>query len=126
MMQLSGTILVADDEPMIRRILEAFFQKRGLKVLTAASGEEVLQRLTEKPIAVLLDINMPGLSGVETLKRVHALQPQLPVIMVTANEDEETIREALEAGAYDYVVKPFSLEYLETVLLTKILLGLES
>lgn len=125
-MKLSGTILVADDEPMICRILEAFFQKRGLKVITAGTGEEVLQKMAEKPLAVLLDINMPGMSGIETLKRLHAQAPQIPIIMVTANEEADVIREALDAGAYDYVVKPFSLEYIETVLLTKILLGLES
>ena len=124
-MRVPGTLLIVDDDPQILRLMMAFFTSRGLKVLLANSGEEAIKAATQKPTAVLLDVNMPGMDGLMTLKKLRGAYPDLPVVMVSGVGEDATVREALEAGADDYVVKPFSLEYLETVVLTKILLGMD-
>jgi CheY-like chemotaxis protein len=67
----------------------------------------------ERPDAVFLDINMPGMTGVEVLKRLHALDPSVPVIMVTANAEIKVAEECLTSGAIGYVPKPFNLIYME-------------
>lgn len=123
--QVPGTLLVVDDDDKVQRLLKRFFESRGLRVVIAGSGEEALLAIKQKPLAVLLDINMTGMDGLMTLKKIKAVQPGLPVIMASGIGEEPTVREALEAGAYDYVMKPFNMEYLETVVLTKILLGME-
>ena len=123
--KVRGTLLVVDDDPQIQRLLKGFFESHGLKVVLAGSGEEALKALGQKPLAVMLDVNMPGMDGLLALKKLKAEQPKLPVIMATGVGEEATVREALNAGAYDYVSKPFNLEYLETVVLTKVLLGIE-
>ncbi len=123
--RVPGTLLVVDDEPKIQKLLQSFFESRGMKVIACSSGEEALTALPRKPLAVLLDMNMPGMDGLMTLKKIKSQLPKLPVIMASAVGEEGTIREALESGAYDYVTKPFNLEYLETVVLTKVLLGME-
>jgi DNA-binding response OmpR family regulator len=116
---------VTDDDAQQRRLLQAFFERRGLRVLTAESGEAALRCLAQKPHAVILDMNMPGMDGLMTLRKIKAAQPNMPVIMATGVDDEAVVREALNAGAYDYVTKPFNLEYLETVVMTKVLLGMD-
>lgn len=121
-----GTLLLVDDEPGILRLLKDFFESRGMRVMVAGSGEEALKALPKKPAAVLLDMTMPGMDGLMTLKKILSQQPKVPIIMVSGMGDEATVQEALDAGAYDYVTKPFNLQYLETVVLTKILLGIES
>lgn len=123
---IPGTLLLVDDEPGILRLLKAFFESRGMRVTTAASGEEALKALPKRPAAVMLDMTMPGMDGLMTLKKIKSLQPKVPIIMVSGIGDEATVQEALDAGAYDYVTKPFNLEYLETIVLTKILLGIET
>ncbi|MDP3766749.1 MAG: response regulator [Dehalococcoidia bacterium] len=123
--RVPGTLLVVDDEPKIQKLLKACFESRGLRVVVAGSGEEALAALKHKPLAVLLDVNMGGMDGLMTLRKIRAQEPELPVIMASAVGEEATVKEALAAGAYDYVTKPFNLEYLETVVLTKILLGME-
>jgi putative nucleotidyltransferase with HDIG domain len=114
-------LLVADDEQKICRLLETFFSERGYEVLLAhdgASALEVIQR--ERPHLVFLDLRMPGLSGLEVLKEAHAVDATMKVIIITAIEDEETIQQARALGATDYVIKPFSLEYLKDEVLSKV------
>jgi DNA-binding response OmpR family regulator len=123
--RVPGTVLLVDDEPRILNLLGEFLESRGLKVAKANSGEEAVAAMARKPMAVLLDMTMPGMDGLMTLKRIKEIHPKLPVIMVSGIGDEATVQEALDAGAYDYVTKPFNLEYLETVVLTKVLLGME-
>ena len=122
---LHGTLLIVDDEAQVRRLLQTFFESRGLHVLLATSGEEALQTLAQKPDLVLLDINLSGMDGLVALKRFKAQQPTLPVIIASGVGEDTIVQEALQAGAYGYVYKPFNLEYLETVVLTKLLLGPE-
>ncbi len=102
-------VLVVDDEPAIRRALRPPLMELGFQVAEASRGEEALQALRAGGYdAVLLDINMPGLGGIETLRRIRALAPKLPVLMLTVRDREEDKVEALELGADDYVTKPFS------------------
>lgn len=123
---IGGTMLVVDDDAQIRQLLKQFFQSKGMRVVLAASGEEGLKALAHKPVVVLLDINMPGMDGVTTLQKIKEQQPKLPVVMISGGGEEKIARQTLELGAYDYVSKPFSLEYLETIVLTKVLLGIET
>ncbi len=102
-------ILVVDDEPAIRRALRPPLLELGFQFSEASRGEEALQLLHSSAFdVVLLDINMPGIGGIETLRRIRAFAPRLPVLMVTVREGEEEKVEALELGADDYITKPFS------------------
>jgi DNA-binding response OmpR family regulator len=107
-------ILVVDDEPEVRQLMEHFLADRGYEVRIAENGRQGLLALESfKPDVVLLDMHMPELDGLETLKRIAARWPALPVIMVTVNDDVATTSRLLELGAADYVPKPFNLDYLE-------------
>jgi len=109
----AGKVLVVDDEPEVRQVLEEFLVAKGYEVHAAESGPEALGALdTFKPDVALLDVSMPGMDGVETLRRMVALQPRLPVIMVTANAEIAVTSKLLALGAADYIPKPFDLEYL--------------
>jgi two-component system KDP operon response regulator KdpE len=109
MIQPSIRILVVDDEPAIRRALRPPLMELGFQVAEASRGEEALQALRAAQYdAVLLDINMPGIGGIETLRRIRTFAPRLPVLMLTVRDDEEDKVEALDMGADDYVTKPFS------------------
>jgi two-component system, OmpR family, KDP operon response regulator KdpE len=102
-------ILIVDDEAVIRRALRPPLVELGFQVHEASRGEEALQVLHSTPVdVVLLDINMPGMGGIETLRRIRSFAPRLPVLIVTVREGEEEKVEALELGADDYVTKPFS------------------
>jgi DNA-binding response OmpR family regulator len=107
-------ILVVDDEPQVRQLMEHFLTERGYEVRVAETGRVGLAVLdTFTPDVVLLDMHMPEMDGLETLQRLVARAPSLPVIMVTVNDDVETTARLLRLGAADYVPKPFNLEYLE-------------
>lgn len=102
-------ILVVDDEPAIRRALRAPLMELGFQIAEAARGEEALQALRSSTYdVVLLDVNMPGLGGIETLRRIRSFAPRLPVLILTVRDQEEDKVEALDLGADDYVTKPFS------------------
>jgi len=107
-------ILVVDDEPEVRQLMEHFLTERGYEVRIAENGRLALAALdTFMADVVLLDMHMPEMDGLETLKRLAARSPSLPVIMVTVNDDVETTTHLLQMGAADYVPKPFNLDYLE-------------
>lgn len=116
-------ILVVDDDPEICNLLEKFLTKKGYNPITATSGEEALEKVKkEKPIIVLLDVKMPGMDGLMTLKRIREIDEQIGVIMITGVGNASIGEEAMNTGAYDYIMKPFDLNYLEMCLLTKIFL----
>jgi two-component system C4-dicarboxylate transport response regulator DctD len=115
-------ILVVDDEKDVRDVLQRFFADKGYEVLTCASADEALALLGKTPVgAVLLDIQMPGMDGVAALQRIKEIQPDLPVVMVSGQTDEELAQEALQAGAFDYVTKPLDFGYLERTVYFKLL-----
>jgi two-component system, OmpR family, KDP operon response regulator KdpE len=102
-------ILVVDDESAIRRALRPPLVELGFQVAEASRGEEALQLLRATVFdAVLLDVNMPGIGGIETLRRIRAFASRLPILMLTVRDKEEEKVEALDMGADDYVTKPFS------------------
>jgi two-component system, OmpR family, KDP operon response regulator KdpE len=103
----AGRILVVDDEPQIRRIMRTALTSAGYEVEDAKTGEEALEKLRDfHPDLVLLDINMPGMGGVEACREIRALAPKIGILMVTVREAENDMVRALEAGADDYVTKP--------------------
>lgn len=108
MNQSAIRVLIVDDEPAIRRAIRPPLVELGFQIFEASRGEEALQMLHAAPVdVVLLDINMPGLGGIETLRRIRTFAPRLPVLMLTVRDGEEDKVEALELGADDYVTKPF-------------------
>lgn len=129
-----GKILVVDDEPESRFMLEKFFTRQGYSVSTAGNGEDALKIIAERlalketggpesPFVVLLDMRLPGMDGLITLDKIKQLDQKLNVIMISGVKNNELVREAMKRGAYDYIMKPFNLEYLEMVVMTKILLA---
>jgi CheY-like chemotaxis protein len=109
-----GKILVVEDEFEVRQLLGEFLSGRGYEVHVAASGIEALDAVeAERPDVVLLDVAMPGMDGVETLRRIVMNDPPIPVIMVTANADIGLTSKLLAMGAADYIPKPFDLDDLE-------------
>jgi two-component system KDP operon response regulator KdpE len=109
MSQPAIRILVVDDESAIRRALRPPLLELGFQVAEASRGEEALQLLRAAACdAVLLDVSMPGIGGIETLRRIRAFAPRLPILMLTVRDQEEEKVEALDLGADDYVTKPFS------------------
>ncbi len=114
-------LLVADDEQKICRLLQSFFVERGFEVVLAHDGRTALNCIKEqRPHLVFLDLHMPGLNGLEVLREARAVDETMKVIIITAVEDEEAINQAKCLGAADYVIKPFSLEYLKDEVLTKV------
>jgi CheY-like chemotaxis protein len=110
-------VLVVDDELEFRKVLAEYLEDRGFDVMEAQDGEEALLRVPDfHPHIVLMDVMMAGMGGVEALKRIKTAAPETCVIMVTAVEDIDSARGALALGASDYVTKPFSFQYLDSVL----------
>jgi nitrogen regulation protein NR(I) len=105
---MTKQILIADDEPNLRRVLGAQLQRDGYEVLLAEDGEEALRLIGEHHVDVVIsDLKMPKLDGLGLLKRLAKDEPGLPVILITAHGTVDTAVEALKAGAFDYVTKPF-------------------
>jgi two-component system KDP operon response regulator KdpE len=104
----AGRILVVDDEPQIRRIMRTTLTSAGYEVDDAKTGEEALDKVREfRPDLVLLDINMPGMGGLAACRAIRA-SVDVAIIMLTVRNSERDKVEALDAGADDYVTKPFS------------------
>ncbi len=115
-------ILVVDDESHVVRLLQRFLASKDYDVHTATSGMEAIQKVKDvNPHVVLLDIMMPGLGGLGTLKEIKRISPKTAVIMVTAVIDEELAKRALELGADDYITKPLDLNYIATSVMVKII-----
>lgn len=105
-------ILVVDDDPTIRKLAKVNLEQRGYTVIGAASGTEAIAILQQETVdLVILDLIMPGMGGVDVCSWIRA-RSDTPVIVVSARDDEELIVRALEAGADDYVIKPFRIKEL--------------
>lgn len=109
----NGKILIVDDEKNIRMSLTAALETLPIEIATAASGEEALALLEEKPYdfkLILLDLLMPGIDGMEVLRRLAPIRPDIKIIVITAYGSIETAVEAMKLGAVDFLTKPFDPE----------------
>ncbi|HEY9014297.1 MAG TPA: response regulator, partial [Gemmatimonadales bacterium] len=107
------TMLVVDDEDAIRRALRRFLAQQGYEVATAASGEEALAVLSRRRITcILLDVNMPGVTGVELVPQIMDVDPTVAVLMLTAVNDATSAALCMQRGAFDYLIKPIDLGHL--------------
>ena len=119
MIELHGRILVVDDEQSVRESLREWFTKDDHEVDTAADAKQALAKLQQdlgQWDVVLVDIKMPGMDGMELQRRIHALDPGIQVIMITAYAAVDTAIGALKAGAFDYVTKPFDPDLLSQLI----------
>jgi DNA-binding NtrC family response regulator len=107
-------LLVVDDDEQMRRTLVNRFERQGMAVIAAASGEEALTKATQTRCDVaLLDLQLPGIGGIELMSRLKEFQPELEALLLTAHSSIETAVAAMKRGAYDYLTKPFHLPELE-------------
>ena len=117
---MAGPILLVDDEPTQLRLLGAMIERAGYRVETAADGATAVARLAdhaEPPIAcMILDLQMPGMNGIEVLESIRPRHPHLPVIVLTAHASVARVVEAMRAGASDFIVKPASAERIRTAI----------
>jgi two-component system response regulator (stage 0 sporulation protein F) len=108
-----GKILVVDDEPNMALLLAEYLTEQGYQVVTAHGGIEALAKLDlEKPQVVLLDVRMPGMDGVEVLRRIRSFDTEVGILMISANDDLDLAKQTLEMGAFDYTLKPVDFAYL--------------
>ncbi len=111
-----GKILVVDDEIKMRRVLQMILQKEGYEIVTSKDGREALQKVEEENFdLVLTDMKMPGLSGIDLLKKIRESDKEIPVIMITAYGTVETAVKAMKEGAYDYLLKPFEKDEMKII-----------
>lgn len=111
------TVLLIDDDDSLRRVVEYNLGEDGYRVLTATDGASGLRMFHAEPVdLVLTDVRMPEMDGLELLTRVKAVQPDLPVIMLTAHGTIDSAVEAMKMGAFDYLTKPFNREQLKAAI----------
>ena len=109
-------VLVADDEPNMRRVLAAMLESKGLAVRAAADGAEAAQALGERPFdLVITDLRMGGVDGMELLRHIQSVAPRTPVVMITAHGTVDTAVEAMKSGAFDFVTKPFEQAEIQAI-----------
>lgn len=116
-MNREHNVLVVDDEPGMREFLEIMLGKEGYKVRTVSNGNDALQAIQNETFDLaIVDIQMPGLSGIDVLKKTKEISPNTTVIMITAFASHETAIEAMKLGAYDYITKPFKIDEIKLVI----------
>ncbi len=112
-----STILIVEDEKNQREILQEFLESKGYETEGAESGGEALKKFESRIFdAILLDIKLPDTSGIDLLKKIREINPQIPVIMTTAYSDVDLVIEAMKSGAFHYLVKPINLDELLIVI----------
>jgi len=110
MPSVNGNILVTDDDPDLRRVLRRTLDALGFEVGESPNGEQALREVEARQYhAVLLDVNMPGIGGIEACRQIRKRDPRLQILMLTVRDREADKIEALDAGADDYITKPFSI-----------------
>ena len=114
-------VLVVDDEPLFCEMVRRFLEGRGYSVVEAYDGDQALVVYDQaRPDVILLDVRMPGKDGLQVLRELKVIDPAASVIMVAAVRDEELARMARAEGALEYITKPVDLDYLDTVIATKL------
>lgn len=108
-------ILIVDDEVSVRDSLRMIFKKDYQVIMAGSAGEAIIKVKSEEPDLIFLDIIMPGKDGMQALKEIRGMHPQIPVIMLTATKTLKTAVEAMKLGAYDYITKPFDVEELKLI-----------
>jgi DNA-binding NtrC family response regulator len=105
---LKPKILVVDDEETLRNLLQEVMREEGFEVEVAASGEEALEKFKQRQHNVIFtDLKMPGISGIELLKEVKAIDPDTETLIITSHAAVGTAVEAVRLGAFEYIIKPF-------------------
>ena len=100
-------ILIVDDELEFLELMQNRLHKRGFSVITAGTGEGALEKVGQEQFdAMVLDVKMPGIDGIEVLRKVKAIRPELPVILLTGHASTEAALMGVESGAVDYLLKP--------------------
>jgi two-component system KDP operon response regulator KdpE len=106
----NGSVLVTDDDPDLRRVLRKTLDALGFEVSESANGEQAVRTAAVRPFdAVLMDVNMPGMGGIQACRELRRTAPRLQILMLTVRDKESDKIEALDAGADDYITKPFSI-----------------
>jgi CheY-like chemotaxis protein len=116
--QGEGTILVVDDEPMVRDVATAILQRAGMTVVTATNGDEAIATFGAEPdrfALVLVDLTMPGLSGAETLRRIHEIRRDMPVVVMSGYNEEEASGRFEGKELAGFLEKPFSTRALSAI-----------
>ena len=110
-------ILIVDDEPIVRESIRDWLKDAGYEVATAETGEEAIAMIQKKDFGVLvLDVRLPGKTGIRVLRDIKALKPEIKSIIITAYPTSELAAEAKELGAIDYLVKPIAPDDLERLI----------
>jgi len=114
---VSKPILIVDDEPIVRESIGDWLKDAGYQVVTAASGEEALELVEQQDFGVMVvDIRLPGKTGISVLKEVKALKPEIKSIVITAYSTADLAAEAAKLGAVDFLIKPIAPDELERVI----------
>jgi DNA-binding NtrC family response regulator len=108
----AGCIAIVDDEPVVRTLMRLWLEADGYRVIELPSGEEAIGHDVHGSAAVCLDLRLDDMPGLAVLDALRARDPDLPVIVVSGDQDTETVEEAMRAGAYDFVLKPFDRDRL--------------
>src|SRR5258708_33305389 len=118
-MAVKEKILVVDDEPSIRKYLQTLLEVDGFDVETVSSGKEALGKISagERPDFIILDVLMPEMNGLDTLKELMQLDRSLNVLMMSCSNEVGTVDEAIRIGAHDYLTKPFEKTELDAAML---------
>jgi DNA-binding NtrC family response regulator len=114
---INKPILIVDDELIVRQSIREWLKDAGYQVATAESGEEALQMLETQDFSVMvLDVRLPGKTGIQILKEIKTLKPQIKSIVITAYPSAELAVEAMKLGAVDYLIKPVAPDHLEKLI----------
>ena len=114
---VSKPILIVDDEPIVQESIRDWLKDAGYQVATAESGEEALEMIEKQDFSVMVvDVRLPGKTGITVLKEVKALRPEIKSIIITAYPSTELAAEAMKLGAIDYLIKPIAPDDLERLI----------
>ncbi len=116
-MKKKHTILVVDDEEAVLRLFQRILKKKEYAVLMANKGKTALEQVERKrPNLVILDLKMPGMNGIEILRRIKRIDENIEVIIITGYGTMKTAKMAMRLGAYDYITKPFDTNYIRALI----------